>query len=97
MTRYEPGDLVIVHANALVRLAGSESTMWTDRSTRGLVISQSYVWHVLPEGENDETNVTPDYIVLFSNEKRLYHVRGSEMSTPEAFNNQHGLFKKLLE
>lgn len=79
MHELSPGELVVVHANALAKRHFSEEEHWTERDQYALVVMKSYRWH-----EHDDIGSLPGfddwYLVLFSNDCKLYYVSDVMMS-----------------
>ena len=91
MSELTPGMLVVVLDNTMVRRMGSEEEHWTPRSQHGLIVQKSHQWH--EAGRGDE--VLPDYLVLFSNDSRMYYVPGDRLCTLDAFHDPSRLFGRL--
>lgn len=89
--KYQPGQLVVIRNFTLVRRFNSEEEHYTERFQNGLLLTLSHVWHELGrDGEPD-----PHYLVLFSNDSRLYYVPASGLATPDWFTDPSRLFRRF--
>jgi hypothetical protein len=93
-----PGTLRVVTGGALVRKWGSEEEHYTQGMQIGTVINKLHAW-VEPGQHGDK--VYPCYLVLFSNDSRMYVVPGNHLAHPDhvkdpgrLFGAAHGLAHK---
>lgn len=85
-----PGTLIVVRDNTLVRRWGSEEEHYTQRLQNGMVLQQlAYLWR---EGEYRDS---PTYLVLFSNDMRIYLVPADSLLTPDQATDPGRLFGRL--
>ena len=91
-----PGQFVIVQASALVRRFGSEEEHYTRGLQNGIVIQQSHVWHEFV-ADHDDYGLKVDYMVLFSNDTRVYYVSAKSMMLPDQATSPGRLFYRLSE
>lgn len=94
-----PGELRVVKTFTLVRKYGSEEEHYTQGLQNAFVISKSHTWS--EPGETDDGEIYPHYLVLFSNDSRMYLVPGNCLMHPDhardpgrLFGTAHGLVHK---
>lgn len=86
-----PGTLVVVKDFALVRRFNSEEEHYTGRMQAGLVLTLSHIWREV--GRSVEPQ--PTYLVMFSNDMRLYYVTAGDLLSPDQATDPGRLFGRL--
>lgn len=84
-----PGTLVVVKDFTLVRRFNSEETGYTEKMQVGIVVTLSHVWY------DCGRSVEPNYLVMLSNDMRLYYVPSNGMLTPDEATDPGRLFGLL--
>lgn len=91
MPELTPGTLMLVRPSSLVRRWNSEEEHYTSRLQNVIVIQRSHQWR---EDASDR-EVFPDYLVLFSNDGRMYLVSAGHLVTPDQARDPSRLFGRL--
>jgi hypothetical protein len=91
MRELMPGELVVVRPGALVRLHSSEAEHYTLDLQAGLVIQKTNQWN---DGEVFN-RLAAIYLVLFSNDSKMYHVNGDWLDHPDVARDPSRLFGRL--
>lgn len=92
---WQPGQLVVVAGFSLVRRFRSEEEHYTARHQNAMVVQKTCV---LFEGDCDEWALGPErglstsYLVLFSNDMRMYYVGCSRLLHPSSVEDPSRLF-----
>lgn len=84
-----PGDLLVVDSFALVRRWGSEDEHYTGPYQMCIVISKHHSWS---EPGQFGDRAYQCYLVLFSNDSRMYVVPGNKLLQPDRIKDPGRLF-----
>ena len=90
---FRPGELVVVKAETLVRRVGSEEEHYTGRHQNAIVVQESHLWH--EPGAGEDFGLRVDYLVLFSNDSRMYYVTSDRLMRPDEAVSAGRLFGRL--
>jgi hypothetical protein len=95
MNALMPGALVVVKPGALVRLYGHAAEHYTEGLRNAIVIQETYHVSEDEDGMGQDGRVSPDYIVLFSDDMRMYLCPASHLLTPDEATSPGRLFGRL--
>jgi hypothetical protein len=92
LSELTPGELVVVRYGAIVNRHGFNEEMYTTCPLAALVIQKSHEWKEVTE---DDRLVSATYIVLMSDDSRMYLVSRADLVHPDQATDPSRLFTRL--
>ena len=90
---YSPGQFVTIAVGALVRRVGSHEEHYVERVESGMIINESFLC-TDPDSDDDKP-IQVNYVILFSIDRRCYHVSSDHIRHPDHVLDPSRLFRRL--